>query len=252
MEHDGHRERLRNRFRQDRGLGFAPHELLELLLTYAIPRVNTNPLAHRLIAHFGSFHAVLEARPEELEQVQGVGPQAATLLSMLLPLLRQYEKEKKRSLVQFKNFGELAAYCHTLFIGENNEQLHLLCFDARLRLIADELIAQGTPDQVSAAPRLIVQSLMRHSASGCVLTHNHPSGSPMPSPEDISLTNHLQMVLESLEIRLYDHLIIAGDKEYSFVRDRLIKPADTPLFDARPQLSIAADKPLNLANRRKK
>ena len=105
MEHDGHRERLRNRFRQDRGHGFAPHELLELLLTYAIPRVNTNPSAHRLIQHFGSFHAVLEAQPEELEQVEGIGPQAATLLSLVLPLLRQYEKEKKAPHILFKTFG---------------------------------------------------------------------------------------------------------------------------------------------------
>lgn len=244
MEHDGHRERLRERFKKDRGAGFAPHELLELLLTYAIPRVNTNPLAHQLISHFGSFHAVLDAKPEELMQVKGIGPQAAVLLSMFLPLLRQYDREKKRSPQQFKSFGELADYCHTLFIGENNEQLHLLCFDARLRLMADEVIASGTPDQVSATPRLIVQALMRHNAVGCVLVHNHPSGSPFPSPEDIDLTNHLQSILDGLDIRLYDHIIIAGHKEYSFTRDQLMPRDQASLFEEENNYSMAADKPL--------
>jgi len=244
LEHDGHRERLRDRFKKDRGAGFAPHELLELLLTYAIPRVNTNPLAHQLISHFGSFHAVLDAKPEELEQVKGIGPQAAVLLSLFLPLLRQYNREKKRSPQQFKSFGELADYCHTLFIGENNEQLHLLCFDARLRLIADEVIASGTPDQVSATPRLIVQSLIRHNAVGCVLVHNHPSGSPFPSPADIDLTQHLQSILGGLDIRFYDHIIIAGHKEYSFTRDHLMPQNQTPLFEEEREISMAADKPL--------
>ena len=243
MEHDGHRERLRKRFRQDRGHGFEPHELLELLLTYAIPRVNTNPQAHRLIQHFGSFHAVLEAQPEELEQVEGIGPQAATLLSLMLPLLRQYEKEKKAPLIQFKTLGDLLSYCHTLFIGENDEQFYLLCLDARLHLIAREHIAQGTPDQVNAAPRLIVQALMRHHAVGCVLVHNHPSGFCEPSSSDIDLTNHLKMLLDSLEIRLYDHLIIAGEAEYSFMQNDLIIPAPISLFDDEPVPAMAADKP---------
>lgn len=250
MEHDGHRERLRERYQKEGFSGFAPHEVLELLLTYAIPRVNTNPVAHRLLQRFGTFSAVLEAPRSELEKVDGMGPKSALMLSMMLPLLRMYEQERALPRRRMNTYAEIAAYCRTLFLGISHEQFYLLCFDANLNLLATELMADGTPDSVAAAPRQIVQALMRHNAVGAVLTHNHPSGSLMPSQEDVDLTVQLQGLLRAMDIRLYDHILIAQGVDYSFSKHHWLEEEwgawDTPV------LTIAADRPQQMMPTRKK
>lgn len=214
-EHAGHRNRLRSRYQREGLGGFAPHEVLELLLTYAIPRVDTNPLAHDLIKRFGSLHGVLEAAPVDLCQVPGIGETAATLISMLLPVFRMYEQEKLLPRRRLSTYAELAAYCRTLFLGENCEKFYLLCLDAKLNLIAVSLIASGTPSQVQVMPRLILQTLLRHNAVAAVLTHNHPSGSPEPSNADAEMTLEIQSILNGVGIRLVDHVIISGVRSHS-------------------------------------
>ena len=218
-EHAGHRERLRARYLREGLNGFAPHEVLELLLTYAIPRADTNPMAHALMNRFGSLHAVLEASPQELEQVPGVGPQAATLLSMLLPVLRMYEQEKLLPRKRFSNRQELTAYCRTLFLGAGCEQFYLLSFDAGMQLLAATCLSSGTPGEVSVSPRLIMQELMRRNAAAAVLTHNHPSGSPKPSQADLDITRDLLQTLRGVDIRLIDHIIIAGAQDCSLLNE---------------------------------
>lgn len=216
-EHAGHRERLRARFQREGLSGFAPHEVLELLLTFAIPRVDTNPIAHALIKRFGSLQGVLEASREELEQVAGVGPNASALIAMMVPVMRMYQKDRQRPRKKLNTYAHLAEYCRTLFLGVNCEQFYLLCFDAHLRLAATVRIASGTPTEVSANPRLIMQELMRHNAVSAALTHNHPSGSAAPSAEDLELTMELRRLMNGVGIRLIDHVIIAGQDEYSIL-----------------------------------
>ena len=210
--------------------------MLELLLTYAIPRVDTNPIAHALIRRFGSLHGVLEASSEELGQVAGVGPQAATLITMLLPVLRMYEQEKLLPRRRLQTYDQLAAYCRTLFLGVSSEQFYLLCFDAQLQLTATVLISSGTPTEVNAHPRLVMQELMRHNAVSAALTHNHPSACPKPSVEDIDLTVELQSLMHSVGIRLIDHIIIAGEQDCSILSASFQEAQEKPL-------SLAADRP---------
>ena len=190
MDHAGHRDRLRKRYQAEGLGGFAAHEILELLLTYAIPRIDVNPVAHRLINHFGSLENVLEASVEELTHVEGIGEKAASFLSMLLPVFRAYEMEKQRPRMRLKNHGELLRYCRSLFVGVKNEQLYLLCFDAQMQL-------QAT-------------------------THNHPSGSVRPSEEDLVLTRNIEVMLGSVGIRLNDHIIVAGEEDFSFFLNGLL------------------------------
>jgi len=228
-EHTGHRMRLRERYKREGLGGFAPHEVLELLLTYAIPRIDTNPIAHALIKRFGSLRGVLEASQAELEQVDGVGPGASALLTMLLPMLRMYEQERLLPRRRLDTYAGLAAYCHTLFLGVNVEQFYLLCFDAQLQLIATVRISAGTPSEVSANPRLLMQELMRHNAVGAVLTHNHPSQSAEPSVEDVDLTMELQRLMRSVGIRLIDHIIIAGGEDRSILRDCFPEKENNPI-----------------------
>ena len=243
MEHEGHRERLRKRYKREGLTGFAAHEVLELLLTYAIPRLDTNPIAHRLMDRFGSLHAVLEASPEELEQVQGVGPQASTLLTLLLPVMRMYEQEKLLPRPQLNTYAELAAYCRTLFLGAGNEKMYLLCLDAKLKLLATVLIANGTPTEVNVLPRMVVAELIRRNAVGAVITHNHPSGSAEPSAEDLELTFAIQSILRSVDIRLYDHVLIAGNQDFSFFANRLLEGEHGMDAAAEEDFARVADRP---------
>ena len=246
MDHTGHRERLRRRFDQEGLKGFAPHEVLELLLTYAIPRIDTNGLAHALIRRFGSLSAVLEASKADLMQVEGIGPRAAALLTMMVPMLRMYEQDKLQPRPCLGNYGDLAAYCRTLFFGVGVEQFYVLCLDAKLNLLSAVLLSQGTPSEVSVQPRIVVQELIRHNAMGAVLCHNHPSGSVTPSFEDVRITQEIQHILDSMGMRLYDHIVVSGKKDYSFNAHHLLDSgSDSPAFlPAREADALAAERPL--------
>ncbi|MBQ8081291.1 MAG: DNA repair protein RadC [Clostridia bacterium] len=223
-EHDGHRDRLRQRFLADRNMaGFAPHEALELLLMYAIPRKDTNIIAHRLIDRFGSLHGVLEAPVEELTQVSEIGQSAALLIHMMLPLFRLYEKDRLEERPTLASTRAVRDRCAALYKGTTVEKFYLLCLDAQLKLCATELIAEGTTDQVAVYPRNIVSILLRHNASGAVLTHNHPGHLSAPSAEDIDLTQRLKAVLDTLDIELHDHVIVGSDGTTSLRQNGFLK-----------------------------
>lgn len=241
MEHDGHRERLRQRFLSDEMEGFAPHEALELLLTYAIPRRDTNALAHQLIEHFGSLHAVLEAPVEELTEVSGIGENTATLIHMLLPFFRLYERDRLAPKPTLANYKQVQNYCLTLLNGITTERFYVLCFDARLHLISAQLIAEGTLNEVAVYPRRVLSVLLRHNATGAVLCHNHPGGSPCPSEEDIALTDSIDSLLSGVGIRLYDHILVAGNETRSFQALHLLGGQNLPEDDH--AASVAADRP---------
>lgn len=216
MEHDGHRQRLRERFAKDHFDAFHPHEVLELLLTYAIPRRDTNPLAHRLLDHFGSLHAVLEATPEELMQISGIGEQAATLLSMMVPLYRKYEESRLMQKRTLSNYRQLQEYCISLFRGRENECIYVLSLNPQLELLSTDMICEGTPGKVPVNLRMLVSLVLRRNASGIVLTHNHPGGSLIPSQADVDLTQSIARALEAVEVRLLDHVLVCGSNATSF------------------------------------
>ncbi len=222
-QHEGHRQRLRERFFKNEMDSFAPHEALELLLTYAIPRRDTNLLAHRLIEHFGTLHAVLEAPLEELTQVDGIGENAAVLVHMLLPLYRMYEQDRLAPSLSLTTFKQVEDFCAGLLKGLNAERFYVLCFDARLKLIQTRLVSEGTLNEVAVYPRRILSILLRHNAAGAVLAHNHPAGTFAPSDADIILTNTLNGLLQGVGIRLYDHILVAGGQTFSFKQNGILK-----------------------------
>jgi len=223
MDRSGHRERLRDRLVREGLEGFAPHEALELLLTYAIPRKDTKPMAYELMNRFGSLAGVLEANEADLEQVPGLGRQSAVLLSMVLPLMRKYTQEKRALRSRVSTYAELRNYVRSLYIGAQNERFFVLSLDAKLNVLAVSCVAEGTPAEVTVHTRLVLHELLRHGAVGAVISHNHPSGSPYPSQADIALTANVQKALKAIDIRLYDHVIIAGDQDYSFFFNHLLE-----------------------------
>ena len=192
--HAGHRARLRERFVQSGLAGFAPHEVLELLLTFAIPRQDVNPLAHRLIAHFGSLNRVLEASVKDLQAVPGIGQNAASLLALQLPLFRRYQQGLGEEGVSVEDQDSLNKRCQALLLGERVARCYVLALDARGRLITQRLISSGDEGETAVYPRLIAAELLRVGAAGCVLAHNHPSGLAQPSQADIQLTKALAAI----------------------------------------------------------
>lgn len=209
QEHDGHRERMRTRFAQGGLEAFAPHEALELLLFYAIPRRNVNPLAHQLLRHFGSLGAVLSASPVQLRQVPGIGEQAAALISLILPLGHYVEREKQAQRAVITSYKEAKAYCAHLFAGRAEEVLYVVCLDAQGRVLQAVAAITGTIDEMAIYPRTIVGTAIHHGAHSVVLAHNHPSGVAEPSPADIQTTALLREALAAVDIRLLDHVIFA-------------------------------------------
>lgn len=200
---------MRARYAQGGLDGFAPHEALELLLFYAIPQRNVNPIAHRLIEQFGSLGAVLEASPARLQEVQGIGENAAALLSLVLPLARHAERERQAARAVITNFGQAKNYCHHLFDGLAEEVLFVVCLDAQGRVIRAVPALKGTIDEIAVYPRAVVSAALSHHAHAVVLAHNHPSGVPDPSEADIAVTERLREALGMVDIQLMDHIVCA-------------------------------------------
>ena len=222
QEHEGHRERLRQRFKKAGMDAFAPHEVLELLLTYAIPRRDTKPIAYALLRRFGSFHAVLQATVEELMQVDGMGESAAILVSMMMPLFRAYRSSAEEDIPEIKNGFQAVRYCESLFEGERYEKFYVVCLDTRMRRLNTVLISSGDVTEVRVYARLVLNALTQCNAMGAVLAHNHPSGTAQPSASDVELTNAIQILLDGVGIRLYDHVIVSGKESFSFRRGGLL------------------------------
>lgn len=221
-EHAGHRQRMRERFIKQGLDGFAAHEVLELALFYAIPRQNTNPLAHHLIDHFGSLHGVLEAPVDELMKVEGVGQNAAVLLSLFFQIARQLEFSREKELELMDTRLKAEVHCKRLLGGLKQEHLYAVCLDGQMRVIADALVAKGTLSEVPAYPRLVVEAALRHNAHALVLCHNHPGGQAMPSQSDIETTYAISHLLAGLGVMLADHMIVSGSHVLSMAAEGLM------------------------------
>lgn len=216
--HSGHRERIRERFRTEGLSGFSEHEVLELLLTYAIPQRDVNPLAHHLIDTFGSLANVLDADIDELTRVAGVGTNTATMLTLVPQLLSFYQISALGKRPVIRNFEQARSYCGALFMGARCERVYMICLDQSGRVIHPVLLHEGTLDEVSLYPREIVRIALRHNSYGVLLAHNHPGGDAGPSQADYDTTRAIVSALLSVQVRVIDHLIFTKDVVYSMTR----------------------------------
>lgn len=221
--HQGHRERLRNRFLAEGLDGFEDHQVLELLLFHAIPRGDTNPAAHRLLCRFGSLSAVLEADPRDLVAVEGIGKQATVFLTLIPQITRRYLHDRvSRDRPQLMTSDAVAEYLVPLMAGRAEEVFYVLCLDTQCRVIYPALLSEGTVKDAPVQPRKVVEEAIRHRAASVILAHNHPSGTAKPSNHDHRLTQHLVQALGALDIPVLDHLIVAGEQAYSFAREGVL------------------------------
>ena len=210
--HSGHRERVKKRYLQEGLDSFSEIQVLELLLFYCLPRVDTNPIAHRLLEHFGGFWQVLDASVEDLAKVEGVGEKAATFLHIVRDAGRFYQVSRSSQAKELLNLESCAEYLLPFFHGRSVEMVYLLCMDARCRVLCCKKMEEGSVNSTTISIRKIVAAALAVNASSVVLAHNHPSGLAITSQEDLQITRQVAMALQAVEITLADHVIVAdGD-----------------------------------------
>lgn len=212
----GHRDRLRQRFRDGGADAMPDYELLELVLFRALPRQDTKPLARALLDRFGDFNGVLSARPQRLRDVKGVGDAVITELKLIEAAAHRLARSKVMQRHALSGWDALLDYCHTTMSHLETEHFRVLFLDRKNILIADEAQAQGTVDHVPVYPREVAKRALELNASALILVHNHPSGDPTPSQSDIDMTRSVEMACQTLGLTLHDHLVIGRSREISF------------------------------------
>ena len=216
--HDGHRQRMKERFRNGGLDNFTDVQVLELALYYCIPRKDTNPIAHALIEHFGSLSQVLEADVEELKKVPGISDHSATLLALVTELGRYYQVDCAQRVEVLTTLDACGAYLVPRFFGRSNETVFLLCLDAKCKVLCCKEIGEGSVNSTSISIRKVVETALSANATTVVLAHNHPSGVALPSSEDVQTTRRVAAALSAVEVHLADHIVVAEGDYVSMVQ----------------------------------
>lgn len=211
-------DRLRERQLADKDLStFSDFEILQLLISYTGGEKSAN-LAERLLDTFGSLKNVLEARPEQIRMVKGIGNRTASLIGMMVPMVRTWTRLCQQVPENIGNSREAENFCLSLLGGERLENFYVIALNAKCNVLGRRKISSGSLSEVSAYPRLVMETALNYNAHSVLLTHNHPGGTCAPSPEDISSTLQLQRLLNGVGILVLDHIIVAGDRTYSMIQ----------------------------------
>ena len=197
--------------------GYDDRSVLETLLSTAGVRGDIPALLEKLWDSFRSLKGILEARPEQL-MAAGCGKKSATLIAMVAPLAKVWERTNMNQPQQIANRRDLESYCKSLLMGNRVEQFWVICVNAQCRIIGARKIAEGSLQEVSAYPRLVMETALNYNAHSVFFSHNHPGGTCAPSAEDISTTLQLQRMLKSVDIMVLDHMIVAGSMGYSMAQ----------------------------------
>jgi DNA repair protein RadC len=219
---DGHRDRMRARLLKAGPEALADHEMLEMVLFLALPRRDTKPLARALLERFRSFAGVIAAPVAELLAVDGMGEAAAAALKTVQAAALRLVRSELADLPILAHWDKLIEYLTAVLGREKVEQVRVLYMDGRNRLLADEMQGRGTVNHTPLYPREVVKRALELNATALVVSHNHPSGDPTPSREDIAMTRELKAAAEALRLTVHDHVIIAGTKWLSFKREGLL------------------------------
>ena len=221
VDHSGHRDRLRNKYLENGLESLEQHEILEMLLFYAIPRRNTNDIAHSLINNFGSLAAVLDAPYEALVQ-NGLSGASATFIKVLPDLCRIYYDCRYNSKNKIIDVNNVIDVMRQKFIGRTEEHVILLLTDAKFREKYTGVISKGNFNTVDINISKIISLCTAHNAVFAIIAHNHPSGNAMPSKNDLKVTKNLYNALKCINVKLIDHVIIADNDALSFVESGIM------------------------------
>lgn len=208
--HDGHRKRFKGEFlaRPD---SFPDHKLLELLLFYANPRGDTNPVAHELMDRFVSLDGVMDASPEELMKVHGVGEHAVVLLKAVKETGGRYLAARSRAADLIQTTDDIFHLLRPYFYGATGEKVILICLDGKGKNLGVRVISEGNVNAAEVTTRSVVEAALALNASRVILAHNHPSGLAIPSGEDKATTRYLMKVLQTVGVTMVDHVVFSDD-----------------------------------------
>ena len=216
--HDGHRDRLKQRFLTEGLDNFSQVQVLELLLFYCIPRKDTNEVAHRLLDRFGSLSQVLETKVEDLEKVDGIGHNTAVFLSLFPAAARYYSVDRANRCTFLTSTSQCGDYLLPYFTGRPQETVFMLCLDAKCKVICCNQVGEGSVNSAGVPVRRVVEMALAANATTVVLAHNHPSGLALPSYEDRVTTRRIAAALDAVDITLADHFVMADDDYVSMVQ----------------------------------
>ena len=216
--HKEHRQRVKKRFLGEGLDHFDEVHALELLLFYGKPREDVNPLAHRLLEHFGGLHQVLTAPAEQLMMVEGVGEHVAILLALVKGISQKYLIDHEEPGVPLNTKEACGKYLMDRFVGRRDETVMLLCLDAKRLPLCCRIVSQGSVNAAEVSVRKVVEAALAVNATTVVLAHNHPRGIAVPSMEDIITTRRMGAALDAVGVILEDHIVVAG-REYVSLRD---------------------------------
>jgi len=218
----GHRKRLKQKFMTSGMDAFHDHEVLELLLTYAIPQQDVKDLAKDLLGKFGALKGVVDAEIGDLEKIKGIGEHTAILFKLVKEIAALYLKQKAKEKRQVSCTTELLDFCRTVMGSKKDEEFCVIYLDAQNQIIEFETIQKGIVNQAVVYPRQVLESALKKKASAIILAHNHPSGHVRPSDADIRLTKTIQETAKVLDILVHDHIIIGENRFFSFREEGLM------------------------------
>lgn len=221
--HANHRQRVRARFIKDGNLdSFEPHQVLELLLFYAVPRRDTNELAHKLLNEYGSLYTLMNAKPEDIMNRCKVSETTAVLISMIPFVCRKFLSSALDNEAPFINSFNIAnSYFEAALIGQPFESFYMMCLDLNKRLKKMIKISDGTTNSSPIYIEKVVEDALLHKSSFVIIGHNHPNGTKKPSNSDVQVTMQIQSALSHINIKVLDHIIICGDDSFSFAKKGL-------------------------------
>lgn len=214
--YEGHRSRLKKKYIESGIDSFHDYEVIEFLLTYAIPRRDVKPLAKKLLLEFGSLKGIMDAEKETLEKVKGLGLHSAILIKLIKDIGSLYLKEKAKESPQLNCTTDLLNYCKISMGGLKDERFSVIYLDAQNRIKEIVTIQEGIVNQAVVYPRKVLENALKHKASAIILVHNHPSGQVKPSNADLHLTKIIQETAKNLNIEVHDHVIIGENSFFSF------------------------------------
>jgi DNA repair protein RadC len=218
----GHRARLRQRFLTGGPGALQDYELLELLLTFAIPYSDVKPLAKSLIEHFGSFNQVFDASPEALMEATGLREYSAVLIKLVKACSEYALRAEALKRQAIKSLDTLIEYCRASMGGLADEQFRVIFLNSQNEVIAEEIVQEGTVNQTVVYPRKVLELALKHKATGLILVHNHPSGNLTPSAADQELTRALVKAGQALSLIVHDHLIISRHGYFSLAEENML------------------------------
>ncbi len=220
--HTGHRQRVKTRFKEHGLESFQEHEILEFLLFFGIPYKDTNEIAHKLIKKFGKFSEVFDASIEELKEIEGMTDNAAVLIKALPKIAVKYREDKSYNISNLTCLTQTIDYLRNLLFDATKEEFIMLSLDSQGNIIRTNRMNKGLVNNVQIDLRAIHEQALKDRAVSIVLAHNHPSHNPNPSTEDIEMTRKIIESLAHIDINVCDHVIVAGDKYYSFSRGGIL------------------------------